>query len=293
MSDIPQGPGWWMADDERWYPPEQRAGASTAPPVVAPDDPTPLLATTPTAPPPTGPQATYERRGSRWLIAVPFIVGLIVLGVLVFKIIAGQDTATEASTKPPVTAAPATTAPDPSTDSRPTTTIDAMVGLRAAASVDGGVLKAMLVNSAADSFGIVVISEDNNDPMANHGAVRIWQLKADGWRPAATVQTAGVVDDLTTADVTADGVPDAVIDVITGNQGGGAVLITTGPPASWKLAAFGPDAADGTPNFYPGSLKVADGFLSAGYNTCEPTCAAGNVAYQRFEWNGERFVASP
>jgi len=40
MSDTPQGPGWWMADDGRWYGPERRAGDSTVPPsdtvVVAP-----------------------------------------------------------------------------------------------------------------------------------------------------------------------------------------------------------------------------------------------------------------
>ena len=23
MSDAPEGPGWWMANDGRWYPPEQ------------------------------------------------------------------------------------------------------------------------------------------------------------------------------------------------------------------------------------------------------------------------------
>jgi len=35
MSDVSQGPGWWMASDGRWYPPELhpdvRAGDGMAP----------------------------------------------------------------------------------------------------------------------------------------------------------------------------------------------------------------------------------------------------------------------
>ncbi len=33
MSEVSQGPGWWLASDGRWYPPEQAPGV--APPVVA------------------------------------------------------------------------------------------------------------------------------------------------------------------------------------------------------------------------------------------------------------------
>jgi uncharacterized RDD family membrane protein YckC len=34
MSDVPPGPGWWIASDGRWYPPEAHPGA--APPWAAP-----------------------------------------------------------------------------------------------------------------------------------------------------------------------------------------------------------------------------------------------------------------
>jgi hypothetical protein len=35
MSDIAQGPGWWLASDGRWYPPELWAGPpDTGPPAV-------------------------------------------------------------------------------------------------------------------------------------------------------------------------------------------------------------------------------------------------------------------
>jgi len=31
MSDVSQGPGWWLASDDRWYPPDTGAGRATAP----------------------------------------------------------------------------------------------------------------------------------------------------------------------------------------------------------------------------------------------------------------------
>ena len=48
MSDVSQGPGWWMASDGKWYPPEQH------PDYVAPAPPPPA-APPPASPPPAGP----------------------------------------------------------------------------------------------------------------------------------------------------------------------------------------------------------------------------------------------
>jgi hypothetical protein len=31
MSDVPQGPGWWLASDHNWYPPEQHSRTSSGP----------------------------------------------------------------------------------------------------------------------------------------------------------------------------------------------------------------------------------------------------------------------
>jgi len=36
MSDVPQGPGWWIASDGKWYPPEQHPGYQPLPPPTAP-----------------------------------------------------------------------------------------------------------------------------------------------------------------------------------------------------------------------------------------------------------------
>ena len=36
MSEVSQGPGWWLASDGRWYPPGQTPGPSPWPPVPAP-----------------------------------------------------------------------------------------------------------------------------------------------------------------------------------------------------------------------------------------------------------------
>jgi hypothetical protein len=47
MSDVPQGPGWWLDSDLKWYSPEQRPGEATPP---AP--PTPLATAHTVAPTP-------------------------------------------------------------------------------------------------------------------------------------------------------------------------------------------------------------------------------------------------
>ena len=40
MSDVSQGPGWWLASDGKWYPPEQQpATAPPAAPTPAPEPP--------------------------------------------------------------------------------------------------------------------------------------------------------------------------------------------------------------------------------------------------------------
>lgn len=36
MSDVQQGPGWWLASDGRWYPPESRPQPLPPPPVASP-----------------------------------------------------------------------------------------------------------------------------------------------------------------------------------------------------------------------------------------------------------------
>ncbi|HLN17699.1 MAG TPA: hypothetical protein VK277_13235 [Acidimicrobiales bacterium] len=64
MSDVPAGPGWWLASDGRWYPPMQGVPAPpTPPPQQAPQLPVPqaqappnaLVPTVPPAAPPAGP----------------------------------------------------------------------------------------------------------------------------------------------------------------------------------------------------------------------------------------------
>ncbi len=74
MSEVSQGPGWWLASDGRWYPPEQAPGylprsvsadatalplqgESASPPMAAGPDPAPGWESYPTnfAQPPIGP----------------------------------------------------------------------------------------------------------------------------------------------------------------------------------------------------------------------------------------------
>ena len=58
MSDVSQGPGWWMASDGKWYPPEQHPNYVAPPPPPAPP-PAP-----PAAPPPGPPSAAGPPPGS-------------------------------------------------------------------------------------------------------------------------------------------------------------------------------------------------------------------------------------
>lgn len=63
MSDVSQGPGWWIASDGKWYPPEQHPNYQptqrpTAPGSAFEPMPPPVHQTSPTAPPWSGPLST-------------------------------------------------------------------------------------------------------------------------------------------------------------------------------------------------------------------------------------------
>ncbi|MGB0114160.1 MAG: DUF4328 domain-containing protein [Ilumatobacteraceae bacterium] len=63
MSDVQQGPGWWLASDGKWYPPESRPQPLPPPPVATPPGgtgPRPQVGVTPSGPPAYG-QPTYAQ----------------------------------------------------------------------------------------------------------------------------------------------------------------------------------------------------------------------------------------
>jgi Domain of unknown function (DUF4389) len=60
MSDVSQGPGWWIASDGKWYPPEQHPDYQPAPPPIEPGGafppmPPPGVPASPSGPPWAGP----------------------------------------------------------------------------------------------------------------------------------------------------------------------------------------------------------------------------------------------
>jgi uncharacterized RDD family membrane protein YckC len=73
MSDVAQGPGWWMASDQKWYPPELHP-AYTPPPPPPPGFSVPLsypMGAPPYPNPaasPGFPLASYGQRLGGWLI---------------------------------------------------------------------------------------------------------------------------------------------------------------------------------------------------------------------------------
>ncbi len=128
MSDAPQGPGWWMANDGRWYPAESRQGSSAAPPPIPgatwspPPPPNPPPTYSP-ATPASGPAATPPPRPglSPWILAAgaAMLIALTALTVILLTRdtdntatgpdIAGAGNATTTVTAAPTTAAPETT----------------------------------------------------------------------------------------------------------------------------------------------------------------------------------------
>jgi len=64
MSDVPPGPGWWIASDGRWYPPEAHP-AATAPPAWAMPQPGPTYPA-PSGGPPTAPPGTWGGPPGTW-----------------------------------------------------------------------------------------------------------------------------------------------------------------------------------------------------------------------------------
>lgn len=100
MSDVSQGPGWWLASDGKWYPPE------TAPQPLAP--PPPLASRTAAAPAASNPgKRNWKKIG---LIGGGIFVALMVVGALTSP---PKDEKVDASSKATATTAAPTTTIDP------------------------------------------------------------------------------------------------------------------------------------------------------------------------------------
>ena len=76
MSDVSQGPGWWIASDGKWYPPQQhpdyRPPAPPQPPTQAAQPPpsAPIAPTVPVSPRPSvAPHVSDVSQGPGWWIA--------------------------------------------------------------------------------------------------------------------------------------------------------------------------------------------------------------------------------
>ncbi len=86
MSDTSQGPGWWLATDHRWYPPTAQPG----PPAYEPQ---------------YGDDYQDQPRKSRGNLAIPLIVGVVVVAVLIaVGALAGHSSSSGGSAQSGVTA---------------------------------------------------------------------------------------------------------------------------------------------------------------------------------------------
>ena len=86
MSDVSQGPGWWLASDGKWYPPELAPGAQPVPTQPVPTQPYPQY------PPPQTPPQPSNNNGCRnaFLVALALFI-LFVVGVGACTVIFADD----------------------------------------------------------------------------------------------------------------------------------------------------------------------------------------------------------
>lgn len=152
MSDIFEGPGWWMASDGKWYPPHLHADASyrarwvnVAAPAPAPDTsaevlaPDPAPSSTPPATSISAPDAAAswvpETRATRPVADVPptpFVPSdKVAERAAALADTTRTDTAAEVTT-PPATVAPTPVAPAPAPAPQPTPVVSASVSAHAA-----------------------------------------------------------------------------------------------------------------------------------------------------------------
>lgn len=93
MSDTPEGPGWWMADDGRWYPPHLRAGTSTTPPPSPASPPDSATTETPTPLAPTAVQfdPKLEQGGVGRVIAISVLSVLVLVAAVAIAVLIVTD----------------------------------------------------------------------------------------------------------------------------------------------------------------------------------------------------------
>ncbi len=141
MSDVSQGPGWWVASDGKWYPPHLRPDyRPEPPPSAAPVQPlsppqpvggqSPAQGERPTTPPASSPPKSPDDEGSNRRKRWPWVVGFAAVVILIAVIIGsagskntdtnsttattGSSTSTSSTTSPttvPPTTTTTTTAP--------------------------------------------------------------------------------------------------------------------------------------------------------------------------------------
>lgn len=103
MSDVGQGPGWWLASDGKWYPPQAQPGAGGPPLPVAPV--TNFTAHRPAAPagqpapvPGAAPYVAKPSGGNGCLKAVAIVGGIfvvVIIGIAVLIAVAANRVKTK------------------------------------------------------------------------------------------------------------------------------------------------------------------------------------------------------
>jgi hypothetical protein len=287
VSDTPEGPGWWMANDLKWYPPGESmqgsAGASDrfAPP---PSQVEPVGSDgdlTEHDSVPSGPQPRSLRTlALQLVVAVEVVVLAIIVGLLGMKFLASNDEAENARAISSTT----TTAPG---DTDATPEADPRLTLRAAAGRDGAtVLEADSIEFNGALTGITATRDANSDYMTT-GSLQLWSWSDGQWIEGDAITTEFPVESWFVADATGDGVGDLVIELQSGDGPKGIVLTAHSGP--WRIPEFEVEGL-GTGTFTDSDLGMGPNGLTSFRNPCVPNCAEAPAISQTWTYNSERQV---
>ncbi len=171
-----------------------------------------------------------------WLLGLAAAVGVIALGWTLGVTARETPSTTTTSTSTTTTSTTSTTT---------TPLVDPEVALRQQASELGDVQKSEVVETSTETFGIVAITEENDDFLdVDNGTLRLYSYSGDTWIASHVFEFGQPVYDWTSADLTGDSEPDILLNLLGSIHSTSAVLTKDGAP-DWRVAEFEEPGAEG------------------------------------------------
>jgi len=224
-----------------------------------------------TTPPIALPKARSPRR---WAVAAG-IAALLATAVAISALALAQgDTGQSAQATPQTKATPTTTAPSPTTTPAPATAAPSTT-VAAPSAEDLWSQNAASLAAGTGSSSVVRIGGVPLAATALGGESRIWEFRNNSWQPLHDfpLPFPNTLDlQVQAADVTGDGIPEFIGTFMGASRRMGVILSNTS--GTWREVPF--DSPNG--DTLAENPIVQGNQLISYINTCEPYCAAGNLA---------------